>query len=235
MSRNQSLKDRPTYFEPSEDFWLNLGVNPGKEPQTPPQTPQLTSTSPVPDDFRTDNPPQTPVSGPDSTEHLPDLVLPPARKPSAKVSQKVVSASRPPKQPSSKPLPPLRSRPVPTSTTPPVSVPIPRKRTLKTLPDRASAAIQRVVNHRIKKQKRAKQRPRMTKDPRSSPYHCRICEKTCTGRVQWHEHLRSEKHNRRENPQQFRCEDCDVTVYSIQDLDRHKNGVNHRLRVLRFQ
>lgn len=227
MSFNQSLKNRPKspseFGEEDEDYYRNLG----KEPKTPPLIPS----SPTPDDFLPASPlgsPRTPTSSSPYTpgaSSIPELELPPAVQRSNNSNKKIVSTSKPP-------IPAL-STIVKAPGVPRVSVIDIQRRTLKTLPDRASASIQRVVNHRIKKQQRSK-RPRMTKDPRSSPFHCRLCQVTCTGRVQWHDHLRSRKHGRRANPQEFKCVECDLILPSGSDLRRHKNGVHHRLRVRRF-
>ena len=238
MSRNQSLKDRPQspsdFGDEDQEYYRSLGIVPGTEPKTPP----LVSSSPTPDDFRPDDfldlspldSPKTPTESTYPTTTVPELTLPPSRH---TPTDKVVSVSVPRKQPAPIiPKPPL-SKPVQPPAVPKVSVLDVRKRTLKTLPDRASATIQRVVNHRIKKAQRSK-RPRMTKNPRSSPYNCRLCQVTCTGRTQWGDHLRSRRHIRRANPQEFKCVDCELTVYSQADLKRHRNGSHHRLRARRF-
>ena len=67
-------------------------------------------------------------------------------------------------------------------------------RVLEFMPDKPSNKIQRVINYRIKKPLRAKGRGRLTKDPKSSPFHCKSCKVTCNARPQWLQHLRSKGH-----------------------------------------
>lgn len=119
-------------------------------------------------------------------------------------------------------LPPIPRRKVPLSQVPAVT-----KKTLPVLPDAASIAIERTANHRIQK-RRPSSRPRMNKKPRSSPYHCRHCGVTCTGRVQYFEHLRSRKHQVWINKDRFECEICNVKATSKKDLERHTLGRTHR-------
>ena len=159
--------------------------------------------------------PSTPSSPPA------DFVLHPGEEPQTPV----LDRTDPPKL-DLPPLPPSRLE------LPPVTEP--RRRTLERLPDRASATILRVANYRIRKNQSSR-RPRMTKEPRSSPFHCRHCQVTCTGRVQWFEHLRSRRHIRRTSKEKFCCKVCDLEVFSAADLARHKEGVHHRLRVRRIQ
>ena len=180
-------------------------------------------------DFRTallDYPeePKTPtndpieVDEPDSPTATPTLALPPA-------AEYLALPPIPRKEiPPAAAAPAVPAEPAPK---PKVSVVDLRSRRLEEIPDRASNTIQRVVNSRIRKS-RPSNRPRMTKNPRSSPYHCRHCQVTCTGRVQWFEHLRSRKHQTWLNKDRFNCEICNVKATSAKDLDRHNSGRPHR-------
>ena len=129
-------------------------------------------------------------------------------------------------------LPPIpRKKVVPKAPRPLVSK-LDVKTKLKTIPDAASITIERTAKHRIKKTRPSK-RPRMTKNPRSSPYHCKLCLVTCTGRVQYLEHLRSRKHQQKASKEKHFCATCKLEVTSKADLERHFNGRQHRQGVLR--
>lgn len=129
-------------------------------------------------------------------------------------------------------LPPIPRKPPSQVRSKPLVSKIDVKTKLKTIPDAASIVIQRAANHRIRKERPSK-RPRMNKNPRSSPFHCKKCLVTCTGRVQYLEHLRSRKHQKKVSKKTFGCKICKLEVTSQADLDRHLAGRQHR-QELRF-
>ena len=102
------------------------------------------------------------------------------------------------------------------------------------LPDADSIVIQRTAENRILKKKRATQRPRMTKDPRSSLFHCRTCQVTCTGWIQYYQHLRSKGHQKKSSDKKFECKVCGITATSQVDLNNHISGRVHRQKVRDF-
>ena len=217
--RSQERPESPSEYGTDDELWLQVkkGIRDPNEPRTPeisppPMPPRPSSPGPIPEEFAF-----SPAS---------------PRKPARVVSQKVTK--RITRIPRSSPpaLPPRTSNPKPREFAPRHPQP-PGRRTLQILPDHASFSIQRVVNHRLRKARPSK-RPRMTKNPVSSPFNCRHCRITCTGRVQWADHLRSRRHQRQLNKKEFTCEECEVTLFNESDFRRHLNGVHHRLRVVRF-
>ena len=251
MSSNLSLRNRPTspsdFGSEDDEYWKELGLDPLTGTPEPPRTPQLGGYDPHFLDYTPIGSPKTPTNSPpkDILEDLPDiprLTLSPARSEPPTATKKDTLTKKV-STPRSKPLPIKipASKPAPISVNKPPVNPTPkksslasgssnRKRTLKTLPDRASNTIQRVVNHKIRKERRRATRPRLTKDPNSSPYRCRICDKTCNGRFQYLQHLHGRDHRRAANPQVFKCQECNLTVSSQADLNRHLNGGAHRLQ-----
>ena len=119
-------------------------------------------------------------------------------------------------------LPPIPRKPIPPSQ----PIPAPKK-TLPVLPDAASIFIPRCANSKLKKSKPSL-RARVTKNPRSSQFHCRHCDITCTGRVQWFQHLHSRKHQSWVNKDRFDCEICKVKATTKKDFERHTLGRAHR-------
>ena len=102
------------------------------------------------------------------------------------------------------------------------------------LPDAAAIVIRRTAEHQALKKKRAKQRPRMNKKPSSSPFHCKICLVTCTGRAQYYNHLHSKGHQKKSSNEKFECKVCGTTATSQVDLENHILGRLHRQKVRGF-
>ena len=233
MSTYKDCQDRPTpssevKLSSCQELWI---PQEGQEPKTP-------------EIFQVEEPPSPPPSLalPPPVERL---ALPPI--PPKKVHRPVqaVPTTRRlalPQIPPSIPLKSVLPAPTPALLALP---PIPRKKiqpvgpsvrsrairkTLPTLPDAASITIDRTANHRIR-QSQPSNRPRMTKNPRSSPFHCRHCQVTCTGRVQYFEHLRSRRHQLNTSKDRHECEICQLRLTGKKDLDRHLSGKVHRRTV----
>ena len=164
-------------------------------------------------------------------------------KPGAEPQTPCTSPPTSPRGPRSEPRTPTTSRPstprleevavqiprIPRPIPAPVRQPAEKPRELEILPDRVSNTIQRVVTYRIRKPQKARTRPRLTKDPLSSPWYCKLCKVAPNGKAQYFQHLHSAKHRKRANRAEFKCETCHLQVSSKEDLKRHYSSKGHKL------
>lgn len=211
LPNDVELRTPPSTPTPSFVAFCDGGI------RTPPPEPTIVAPSTPTLDGAPHSPPKTPGTPPTPPQTLPlppPLSLPPV-----------------PRVPRSVPAPPVKEV-RPTSRAGPARG-TREGRTLQPIPERLSAHISRVARDRVKK---ARSRPLGTfnRDPRSSRFHCPTCRVTCTGRVQYFEHIRSARHQTKVNPIIHRCASCEITVYSTQDYNRHLHSRRHRSRAQVF-
>ena len=113
---------------------------------------------------------------------------------------------------------PFRSKPLSTSR---------RRPNIERIDDRSAIALERVPRQR-EIQKRKKQKKSRATGQRFGR-ECKICQNYHPTLKHYTDHLKTRAHQRKViNKKSFTCNTCKVTVYSVEDYQRHLNSARHR-------